>query len=93
MIGIGPGPAVAGEQVAPLGVRQHPVVKRTVTLRLDRLVGLAPVDLALGLAIHDEELVVGRAAGVDAGVHHQRAAVRDPTFATANGFLVERRNR
>ena len=45
---IGAGPAVAHEQVAALGVAQHAVVEGAVALGRDRLVGLAPVDAALG---------------------------------------------
>ncbi len=90
---IGAGPAVAHEQLAALGIGQHAIVQGAEALRRDRLVGLAPVDAAPGLGILDEELVVGRAAGMDAGAHDEGAAVAHLAFAAADRFLVERRNR
>ena len=92
MGGIGAGPAVAHEQVAALRIGDHAVVEGAIAVGCDGLVGLAPVDAALALGILDDELVVGRATGMDAGANHQRAAIGHHTFMPANRFLVERRN-
>ena len=93
MRGIGAGPAVADEQLAALGIAQHAVVERAVALRRDRLVGLAPVDAALALRILDEELVVGRAAGMHARAHHEGPAVTDAAFMATHRLFIERGNR
>jgi hypothetical protein len=91
--GIGTGPAVADEQLAALGVAQHAVVERAVAFGCDRLVGLAPVDAALARRILDEELVVGRAAGMNAGAHDECSAVGDAAFAATHRLFIERGNR
>jgi hypothetical protein len=91
--GVGAGPAVAGEQLAALDVAQHAVVERAIAFGRDRLVGLAPVDAALACRILDKELVVGRAAGMHAGAHHERAAVGDGALTAPDRFLVECGNR
>ena len=86
---IGAGPAIAREQVAALGVADHAVVEGAVALRRDRLVGLAPVDGAAGDRVLDEELVVGRAAGVDAGADHEGAALAELALAAPDRLLIE----
>ena len=43
-----------------------------------------------GCLVADDELVLGRAAGVLAGLGDQRAMRRQPGLATADRFLVKR---
>ena len=52
---------------------------------------VVPPDLVLGLGIADGELVLGGAAGMGAGLDHERAALGDFTFTAPDGFLVETR--
>ena len=93
MGGIGSRPAVAREQIAALGVADHAVVERAIALGRHRLVGLAPVDMAFGRGVLDEELVVRRAPGMHAGAHHERSAIGERTLTAADRLLVERGNR
>ena len=52
-------------------------------------VDVAPPDPILGARLADDELVLRRAAGVDAGVHDQRAAFREAPVAVRERVRVE----
>src|SRR5262245_20857912 len=51
----------------------------------------SPPDIVLGGRVLDDELVLRRAPGMDAGIGQQRAAFADLRLAAADGFLVEAR--
>src|SRR6185437_4764514 len=52
---------------------------------------VVPPDLVFGLGIAHHELVVGGAAGMDAGAHHQRTIGGDMAFTSAHGLLIKGR--
>ena len=54
-------------------------------------VGLAPPHGVFGFGIADDELVLGRTAGVLAGFDHQRPILRQYAFAIADGVFDQRR--
>jgi hypothetical protein len=68
-------------------MRQHVPVQRVETVGRDGAIDRAPPDVALAGGFLDDELVVGRAAGVGAGVGHQRAALGQRAFVAAQRFL------
>jgi len=53
-------------------------------------IGLAPPHRVLGLGVADDELVLGRAAGVLAGGNDQRAIGGQATLAVADGVFDQR---
>ena len=59
-------------------------------IRVDRLV-IVPPDRVLGLGIADDELVLGGAAGVLAGLDDERPILGKRAFATRHGLLDELR--
>ena len=81
--GICAGVAVKDEDLAALQVGGHFALDGVELLAADGAVDLAPGDLVVNaFGIHDE-LVVGRAAGVLAGGHHQGAGVAQAALAAA----------
>ena len=60
-----------------------------VVLLADLVVDLAPPDLVLAPRLADDELVLGRAAGVLAGADDERALGGDDALAVADRALVE----
>ena len=75
------------------------LAKRGEEIRLERGemfrrhgdVGLAPPDGVRRLRIADDELVLGRSAGVLAGLHHQRTVRREHAFTVADRVFDQRR--
>jgi hypothetical protein len=59
----------------------HAVEQRVEARGIDRLVGIAPVDMVLAPGLFDEELVLRRAAGVRARVDDQLAVAAQDAFA------------
>src|SRR5262249_41009417 len=55
-----------------------------------KLAVLLPPDGLLGAAVADDELVLGAAAGMHAGLGGKGAALHHLRFAPGNGVLVER---
>src|SRR5262249_16129259 len=66
------------------------IVEQEVELRRRELAVLLPPDRLLGVLVAHHELVLGRTAGMDAGLGAQRAALDQVRLAVANGVLVER---
>ena len=60
-------------------------------LRRHRDIGVAPPDRVFGFGVADDELVLGAAAGVLAGLDDQRAVLRQLALAIAHGRLDQRR--
>ena len=52
---------------------------------------IVPPDGVLGLGVADDELVLGRAAGVLAGLDDQRAVLGEQALAAADRLLDQRR--
>ena len=73
-------------------VGQEILKKRVELLSGDRAV-VVPPDRALGGGVAHDELVLGRPAGVLAGVDGERPARRDAGLATRQGVLVQLRRR
>ena len=93
VLGVGAGVAVEDEQVL-VGGEGADLLEQSVELRrLDRPVDLPPPDLAAGLLFLDDELVVGRAAGVDAGLGDQGTGLGQLRLAPSERLLVEPRRR
>jgi hypothetical protein len=64
-------------------------LERSEMLRLHRLV-VVPPDGVLGLAVADQELVLGGAAGVLAGLDHERPVLCELALAAGHGLLDQR---
>ena len=60
-------------------------------LRRHRDIGVAPPDGAFGFGVADDELVLGAAAGMLAGLDDQRAVLRQFALAIAHGRFDQRR--
>src|SRR5262249_19401712 len=58
-------------------------------IRLAELSVAVPPDRVLGRGVDDGMLVLGRAAGVDAGFRAERPALHDRGFAVGDGVLVK----
>ncbi len=71
-------------------VRQEIGLQRCERLFGHRAVDVAPVNGIFGLGVTDDELVLGRAAGVLAGLDHQRPVLGEQPLAAADGFLDQR---
>ena len=85
----GPDEAVLAVQVAVLAVG-HEAGPQALVVRLrDRPVDGAPPDLRLARRLGDDELVLGRPAGVLAGADDERAVGGDQTLAVADRVLVQ----
>ena len=87
---VGAAEQILGEQFAAFGMSHHVGIKHIEMGRAHRLV-VVPPHLAFGVLVAHHELVAGRAAGMDAGAHHQGAVGGDMAFAAADRFLIERR--
>jgi hypothetical protein len=74
-------------------VRGHLLAQPVEVILRQLLVHLAPPDPVLGRRLADDELVLGRAAGVLAGVHDQRAALAEAPVPARERVLVEQRRR
>ena len=85
---IGAAIEVLREQLLALGVREE-VVEQHIELLRRELAVLLPPDRLFGLLVADDELVLGRAAGVDAGLGAERAALDDVAFVGGDRVLVE----
>ena len=70
-------------------VLDEPRPETVVVLLADLVVHVAPPDLVLAPGLADDELVLGRAARVLAGVHDERAVGGDGALAGADRVLVE----
>ena len=81
--------AVLAVQVLGRGVRDQTGPEAVVVRLGDRSVDAAPPDLVVARGLVDDELVLGRAAGVLAGADDQRPVGRDEALAVADGVLVE----
>ena len=67
--------------------------RRVVPLLADGLVHLAPPHVSGRARLVDDELVLGRASRVLAGLDHERAPGRDEALVIAHGGLVEHGDR
>ncbi len=90
MLGVRAGVEILHEDVAVLeiGGGQRAQMREGGLVR--RAVHRAPPDVVAARRLVDDELVVGRAAGVGARLHGERAALRDGAQAAADRLLVER---
>ncbi len=87
---IGAAIEILGEQLLAAGVRDEILVEALEVLLADLAVALPP-DRALGERVDDGVLVLRAAAGMDAGLRADRAALHDRGLAGRDGMLVERR--
>ena len=85
------GEGVDDVEVAVADVRHDLLAQSFEMLLRDLRVDLAPPDAVLRARLSDEELVLGRAAGVHACVHGERAALGEPTVAAFQRMRVELR--
>ena len=87
---IGAGVAVLNEYVPALVIGQQTFVKAVEIGRRGRPVDRAPPDVVVVFGLIDDELVLGRAAGMDAGKHDQRPALGQNPFAPPHRLFTER---
>jgi len=71
ILGIGAAIEILGEQPLALGMSEEILVQQIELLGRDLAV-LVPPDRLLGLAVANDELVLGAAAGMDAGLGGER---------------------
>ncbi len=83
--------AVLDEDFLAAQIGEHAALEAVECRRIDRAVHLAPRDVLLARGFLDDELVVGRAAGVLAGAADDRPISRNLSFTPPHDFLVERR--
>ena len=89
VLGIRAGEAIKDKYFFILQVGDHLIVDGVEVFLADRTVYLAPGDIVMhGRGIHDE-LVVGAAAGILAGLYHQRAGVAQRALLTAQRSLYK----
>ncbi len=87
VLGVGAGKAVEDEDLLALQVRDDLGADGVELGLLDGAVHLAPGDVVMdGRGVHDE-LIIGAAAGVLAGLDHQRAGVGQCALAAAERML------
>ena len=86
---IGAAIEVLGEQRLAARVRDEILVQQ-IEIRLRELAVAVPPHGVLGERVDDGVLVLGRAAGVDAGLRAERAAGHDGGLASRDRVLVER---
>ena len=86
---IGAAIEILGEQCLALGVGDE-IGKQSVELLFALLAIAVPPHGVLGRRIDDRVLVLGRAAGVVAGLGAERAAVHERAFAVADGVLDQK---
>ena len=85
---IGAAEQVVDEILAALHVFEHIRMQAVESVGRHRFV-VFPPDGIFDRRLANDEFVVGRAAGVLAGGHEERAAVTDFAFAACNGFLYQ----
>ena len=85
--------AVLGVERPVRDVLDEPGPEPVVVLLADRLVDLAPPDLAGGRGLADDELVLRRATGVLAGPDDERSVRGDHALARAERVLIQLRCR
>ena len=83
---IGAAIEVLREKLLALGVLEE-VVEQNIELLRRKLAVLLPPDRLLGGVVADDELVLRRAAGVDAGLGAERAALDDVAFVRARAHI------
>ena len=88
MRGVGAADQILDEEVPVRRMRQKVGMERIEGCRRHRLV-VVPPDGRRGPVVADDELVLGRAPGVLAGIGDERAVCSEPRFAAADRFLVE----
>ena len=86
----------AGERVHDVDVALAQPVRDLLAQPLEVVlrdvgVDVAPPDARLGAGLADDELVLGRAARVLAGVDHERSALGEPSVAARERVLVQLR--
>ena len=86
---VGAADQVLDEEILAGRMRQEVGEQRVELRRRHRLV-VVPPDMRLGVLVADDELVLGRAAGVLAGLGDQRAMGGQPGFAAADRLFAER---
>ena len=86
---VGAAVEVLREQRLAARMRDEVVIEQLEVCRADLAVTVPP-HRVLGQRIDDRVLVLGRAAGVDAGFRAQRAALDDRGLARRDGMLVKR---
>ena len=69
----------------------HAIEQRVEARRLDRLIGVAPVDVIFAGGLLDEELVLRRAAGMRTRVDDQLAVAAEDAFAAPHRVFDELR--
>src|SRR6185312_6949538 len=72
-LGIGPGIEVLGKQLLPLQIGLHAPLQSLEPLGGEALVDLAPPNLLGTFSLIHNELVLSGAAGMNTGLHDQRA--------------------
>ena len=87
---IGAGVAVLNEHVPALVIGQQTFVQAVEIGRRGRPVDRAPPDVVVVFGLIDDELVLGRASGVDAREHDQCPALGQNPFAAAHRLFTER---
>lgn len=90
MTGLGAADEILGEQFLALGMGQE-VLQQGLELGPGDAAVVLPPHLVLGVGVADDELVLGRAAGMDAGLGHQGAAGGQLRLAALQRVLVEAR--
>src|SRR5262249_39617530 len=86
---IGPAIEVLGKQLLAPRVRDE-ILQQQVELGGVELDVLVPPHRLLGRAVTDDELVLGRAAGMYAGLRRQRPAWNDRGLPVGDRVLIER---
>ena len=86
---VGAGDGVDNEQLAALEVGAGPVEEAVERGQGERLVDGAPGNLIARRRLLDEEAVLGRTAGVGAGVGDERAGFGQAAFAALQGVFDE----
>ena len=87
---IGAGVEILGEQFASFGVGEE-VGQQHVEVLARHCVVAVPPDRVLGRRVADDRLVFGTAAGVDAGLGDERAALGDDRFVATDRLSVKLR--
>ncbi len=90
--GIGAGIEILREQLLAFGMGEEIPMQLMELLRRDRTV-VVPPHGPFGHRVLDDELVLRRAAGVDAGVRDERSPVGEVGLAGRDRMLVEARRR
>ena len=91
LLRVGAGERVDDVEVAVAEVRDDLLAQPLEVLLRDLRVDVAPPDPVLGARLADDELVLGRAAGVLAGVDGERPAFGDPALVALQRVRVELR--